>query len=633
MQPSNQDPPRLGEFAVLTLTIFAIWLKQLYAGLAVQTFWPGQSLGTWAVEHVTMFASTYGGAVLLTAWTVVLPRGSRIAALLVINVLATTLIVADYIYIYFTGDVLSVLNTISSPAMAKAVMASVVEWIEPSLAWFYADVAAGVLWLVFNRSARVWTGPARGAGARMRSAVVLGCLAGILVTPGFTAVTMSEDGAFAFDALQRDVWSTMGSVPYHAADAIVHSRRSETRRDSAPFVKSYFDRRSERPVATSPLFGAGRGANLILISGESLQAFPLSLTINGVRVAPRLAEFASQSLSFTRFYDQTHLGTTSDAELLALNSLHPLPVGFAVFRDASNTFVALPSLLRKAGYGTVSAVGASGDFWNMRRMHHQYGFQTSFYEDSYQVDQRLGGWLADRSFFAQTVPRLQAVKEPFFAFLLTSSNHHPFKGDPASPRFDVGALQGTLLGNYLQSVHEFDTEFGAFIDELRAAGLLDRSVVALYGDHQGFVGEEEGLPSLLGIDPHDELGRFLVRKRVPFLVRLPGGQHAGPQDVPGGHLDIAPTLASLMGVAAAPMMIGRDVTAVRGRPIVFRDGSFLDGGAAYINAFGALSSARCYALDTRKPVDCQLLKDGRAIAREQLRVSDAILGADLIRPN
>jgi lipoteichoic acid synthase len=226
---------------------------------------------------------------------------------------------------------------------------------------------------------------------------------------------------------------------------------------------------------------------------------------------------------------------------------------------------------------------------------------------------------------------LQAVKQPFFAFILTSSNHHPFKGDSASPRFDVGTLQGTLLGNYLQSVHEFDTEFGAFIDELRAVGLLDRSVVALYGDHQGFVGEEEGLPSLLGIEPHDELGRFLVRKRVPFLVRLPGGQHAGPREVPGGHLDIAPTLASLLGVAAAPMMIGRDVTAVRGRPIVFRDGSFLDGGAAYINAFGALSSARCYALDSRKSVDCQLLKDARAVAREQLRVSDAILGADLIR--
>jgi phosphoglycerol transferase MdoB-like AlkP superfamily enzyme len=626
----HQDTPRRSEFAALTLTIVALWAKQLYAGLAVQTFWPGQSLATWALEHTAMFASTYGGALLLTAWTVLLPRGVQAPALLVINVLATTLIVADYIYIYFTGDVLSVLDTISSPAMARAVTASVVEWIEPGLAWFYADVALGVLLLVFTR-ARAASAPVRTARWRKRASLGLSALGTGLVAPAFVAVTLSEDGIFAFDALQRDVWSTIGSVPYHAADVVVHSR-GETRRNSAPFVKSYFDRRAATPAPAAPLFGAGKGANLILISGESLQAFPLSLTINGVRVAPRLAEFASSSLSFTRFYDQTHLGTTSDAELLALNSLHPLPVGFAVFRDASNTFAALPSLLRKAGYTTVSAVGASGDFWNMRRMHRQYGFNTSFYEDSYEVDQRIGGWLADRSFYAQTVPRLQALKEPFFAFLLTSSNHHPFKGAGTSSRFDVGALQGTLLGDYLQSVHEFDTAFGAFIDELRAAGLLDRSVVALYGDHQGFVGEEAGLPTLLEIDARDELERFLVRKRVPFLVRLPGGQHAGPQDVPGGHLDIAPTLASLMGVAAGPMMIGRDVTAVRGRPIVFRDGSFLYGGAAYINAFGALSSARCYALDSRKLVDCQLLNDARAAAREQLRVSDAILGADLIRP-
>ncbi len=229
------------------------------------------------------------------------------------------------------------------------------------------------------------------------------------------------------------------------------------------------------------------------------------------------------------------------------------------------------------------------------------------------------------------MPRLQDLPRPFFAFLLTSSNHHPYKGDGSSRRLNVGALQGTLLGDYLQSVHEFDATFGAFIDDLRAAGLLEQTVVALYGDHQGHVGQEADLPPLLGIRSDDELRRFLVRKQVPFLVRLPGGRHAGPRHEAAGHLDIAPTLASLMGVAAAPMMLGRDRTAVHGGPIVFRDGSFLDAGVAYINAFGALSSARCYALASGNRIDCQALNEARATAREQLRVSDAILAGNMLR--
>ena len=85
---------RRGDLVPLGFTVVALWCKQLYAGLAVQTIWPDQAVGTWAIEHAAIFASTLGGALFLTAWTTMLPRGFRIAALLVLNMLATTLIVA-----------------------------------------------------------------------------------------------------------------------------------------------------------------------------------------------------------------------------------------------------------------------------------------------------------------------------------------------------------------------------------------------------------------------------------------------------------------------------------------------------------------------------------------------------------
>ena len=46
-----------------------------------------------------------------------------------------------------------------------------------------------------------------------------------------------------------------------------------------------------------------------------------------------------------------------------------------------------------------------------------------------------------------------------------------------------GEFEGTLLGKYLQTVHYFDTVFGEFLTRLEADGLLDQSVLVVYGDH------------------------------------------------------------------------------------------------------------------------------------------------------
>lgn len=72
----------------------------------------------------------------------------------------------------------------------------------------------------------------------------------------------------------------------------------------------------------------------------------------------------------------------------------------------------------------------------------------------------------------------------------------------------------------MHSVHYFDQAFGEFVDKLRDTGLLDRSVILVYGDHQGFLGDRE-LANLLGCSARDEFRTSQVRKNVPLLIRLP----------------------------------------------------------------------------------------------------------------
>ena len=279
---------------------------------------------------------------------------------------------------------------------------------------------------------------------------------------------------------------------------------------------------------------------------------------------------------------------------------------------------------------TVSACAAQADFWNMRAMHAGLGFQRSFFEDRYQMTELIGPWLADHEFFAQTTSLLKAQPAPFMAFLLTASNHHPYRLPPEHRELALGDLEGTLLGDYLQSVRYFDRAFGAFVDRLRAAGLLDTSVVVLYGDHHGFLGDPPELGRLLGIAARDEYRTLQVRKKVPMMVRLPHGEKAGVRTVAGGHLDIAPTLLSLLGIRhESGLMLGRDLTQGQGALVVFRDGSFTDGTTWYVHRVG-LADGTCYAVKTGRRVDCAGVAEQRREARARLEVSDLVVRGDLV---
>ena len=122
-------------------------------------------------------------------------------------------------------------------------------------------------------------------------------------------------------------------------------------------------------------------------------------------------------------------------------------------------------------------------------------------------------------------------------------------------------LEGTSVGKYLQSVHYFDESFGKFIEGLRKTGLLDKSVVVIYGDHQGWLADAPELASLLGFRQKSKYDYWKVRKKLPLFIRLPGAKHAGVETVTGGHLDISPTILSLLGLSTDTFAVmGTDLT-------------------------------------------------------------------------
>jgi phosphoglycerol transferase MdoB-like AlkP superfamily enzyme len=452
-----------------------------------------------------------------------------------------------------------------------------------------------------------------------------------LAVPSIRVVWEDRSMVFAYTNLQRETCMMIGLLPYHVTDAVLSWRKDRITDADQYRVREFLDNKRDKLDSRPELFGHAGGRNLILISAESLQAFPIELEFRGQPVMPRLFAFAKESLYFMNFYDQTYLGTTADGEFMALQSLHPLPVGVVATRYPTNHFHGLPAILAEHGYTTISAVAAPGGFWRQNQTHPRLGFQRSYFEESYKVQERIGSWMEDKEFFSQTLHFLKAQAEPFMAFLLSSSNHGPWELPKRYHVLELGELEGTLLGNYLQSVHYFDTAFGEFIDELQAVGLLDRSVIGLYGDHQAFLGELPELARVLKFDDRIEYHHLLVRKKVPFMVRLPHAEAAGARGITGGHLDIAPTLLSLLGIVDEnKVMLGEDLTRRKNSPVVFRDGSFVDGTHIFVNRFGPISNSTCYRIGAAERADCAPFEPQRVKAREQLEISDLIVRNDLI---
>lgn len=332
--------------------------------------------------------------------------------------------------------------------------------------------------------------------------------------------------------------------------------------------------------------GTLAGRNLILIQLESFQNFAVGRTVRGAPVTPNLNELIERGLWFSRCYPQTAGGNTSDAEFLANTSLMPASQGAVFERFTAGSYHSLAGILREKGYRTGVFHGNTANVWNRPKMYPALGFERFDARKAYATGLKIGLGLADEPFYAETAKKLASWEEPFFASVISLSSHHPFKIPASVDNFDPAPYAGTVLGDYLRSLHYADRALGQFIDALRTSGLLERSLVVIYGDHGGVPLEErERLEHFLstedrGMPPHDEAGSdpdpafWRAQLQVPLLFLAEGSTLRGRVDAPVGQVDIATTTAALMGFEI-PGALGANLAERTPDLVIFRDGGFI----------------------------------------------------------
>lgn len=324
--------------------------------------------------------------------------------------------------------------------------------------------------------------------------------------------------------------------------------------------------RREFPVTTKEL--SYPGANVILVSIDTLRADHLGCSGYRADTSPHIDGFAQEGVRFARAYAPS--STTLPSHASMLTSLYPGTHKAEVERSTplAEEVTTLAEVLRAAGYRTAAVVddGQLDPIWGLNQ-----GFET------YAVA-HLEGF---RTILPLALERLEALKkEKFFLFLHTYDVHTPYRPTPEDLHSFFAHYQGAFLppiddnlaralsGQYVRAdandirfieaaydacIRWTDVEVGLLLARLRELGLDKNTVVIITADHgEGF--NEHGKVAAHSYALYDEL------LRVPLLVRFPDGALAGSVfDYNVSLVDLMPSLLPLLALPYHGPMEGKNI--------------------------------------------------------------------------
>ncbi|GAA4460871.1 LTA synthase family protein [Nemorincola caseinilytica] len=314
------------------------------------------------------------------------------------------------------------------------------------------------------------------------------------------------------------------------------------------YVQNYLHRPANAPIQ---VYDAGdeKRYNVVLVLMESMSAYYTAAMGNGNALTPNLDTLAERGISFHNFYSA---GIHTFNGIFSVLYGHPALMARHTMEGAYiPSFRGMPYYFKKRGYETIYFTTHDGEFDNVSGFlsanHMQQIVTKSDYKEG-RIWSVLG--VADHEMFdnsLQTLDQCHSAGRPFFATLMTSSNHSPYilpDNIPFSPHHTE--VRGGC-------VEYADWAIGRFMQMAASHPWYANTIFVFTGDHGSYDG-----PSYAGMP--------LCYNRVPFIIYGPhlGLQQAVKND-PGGQIDIFPTIVGLLGGYNDQATLGTDLLRHPGR--------------------------------------------------------------------
>ena len=355
---------------------------------------------------------------------------------------------------------------------------------------------------------------------------------------------------------------------------------SDTGKDRNKILSELSADHDNRPsIEKNEMTGALAGKNLIMIMVESLDSWMITEDY-----MPNLYALKQNSVYMEHFYTPLYLSAgTFSTEFASQTGLIPPTEGVSTEAYVQNALpAALPHLFAKEGYVTNSFHSASPTIYNRGNIHRNLGFEEYHFfsqmkMDDYQLDtQMLNGFdlMVDR-------------EQPFYSFIITYSGHGPYTDsmnnisgphmDQARAAVAASGVTGSedTMDQYTRAVAqimETDDFLGGLVDRLEKEGLMDDTVLIIYGDHYcKYLTDTEFLKKI------KHVGYRNLLCNTPLLIY---SKDLAPRvvDKYSATVDLYPTVCNLFALKAdLRYFVGDDIFGEKGGIVYWNDYSCWDG--------------------------------------------------------
>lgn len=304
-----------------------------------------------------------------------------------------------------------------------------------------------------------------------------------------------------------------------------------------------------RKVVNKPV---SQRCNVVLVMMESMSASFMARYGNAGALTPNLDALATSGYCFDHFYSaglHTHNGIFSSLYAFpALMSRHTM------YDDVIPQYTGLPYVLRQNGYHNMFFLTHDEEFDNIR------GFTTVNYFDEVIGQSFFPGseslstlGVPDHKLFEHVIKKVDQVSgsgKPFFAAIMTGSNHNPFVIPEGIPFKPAGADERSNGVSYA------DWSIGMFMKEAAGKPWFRNTIFIFVGDH-GAINNSDMYGDLSYSYSH-----------IPLIIYGPGMVGQQVFNTPGGQIDIFPTVCDLLGISYINNTLGVDLIK-QPRPYMF----------------------------------------------------------------
>lgn len=312
--------------------------------------------------------------------------------------------------------------------------------------------------------------------------------------------------------------------------------------DAEAFVHEVYGSTGDNLRTVSAGGGSEIHRNIVLITIESMSASYMERFGNTESITPVLDSLYRLGMAFDRVY-ATGNRTVRGLEAVTL-SLPPCPGQSIIKRPNNAGMHSTGALLREKGYNVTYFYGGNSYFDNMETFFSGNGYdivdQKSYSPEEITFANIWG--VCDEDAYRKVIRTLNEQSgdgKPFFAHVMTVSNHRPFTypaGKIRIPNDSKSRAGGVLYTDYA---------LGQFLAEASKQPWFENTVFLITADHCASSAGRTEIP--------------LHKYHIPALIFAPG--FVAPHEVGGivSQIDLMPTLLSLLNMNYDSHFYGRSI--------------------------------------------------------------------------